>query len=134
MKILNIVLRGVLALLLISPILGALGVFPAPTPDLYNTPEAFAFIDMLTTSGYLTIIIAIVFALSLVLTVMNRMALVALLILPITVNIVAFHLFLDGGLFTGGAIMGNVLLLLNLYFLWHNRQSYKALWDKSPAA
>lgn len=128
MKILNIVFRVVLGLLLVSPILGALGVFPAPTADLYSTPEAFAFIDMLMKSGYITYIMAIVFAISIVLIIMNRMAIVALLILPIVVNIVAFHLFLDGGLFTAGAIMADVLLLLNAYFLWQSREQYKALW------
>ncbi len=133
MKILNIILRVVLGLLLVSPILGALGVFPPPTADLYNTPEAFAFIEMLMATGYITYIIAIVFAICLVLVIMNRMALVALLLLPIVVNIVGFHLFLDGGLFTSGAIMANVLLLLNAYFLWQNWGRYKVLWNKSSA-
>ncbi len=130
MKIFNIVLRVVLALLIVSPILGAFGVFPAPTADLYNTPEAFAFINMLFTNGYIVYIMALVFAVSIVLIIMNRMALVALLLLPITVNIFAFHAFLDGGPFTAGALMGNVLLLINLYFLWQNRQKYAVLWSK----
>lgn len=128
MKIVNIVLRALLALLIASPILGALGVFPPPTPDLYNTPQAFAFIDMLMTNGYIMYIMTGVFAISLILILMNRMAIVALLLLPITVNIIAFHAFLDGGLFTVGAIMANVLALINIYFLWQNRAKYKALW------
>ncbi len=133
MKILNIILRIVLGLLLLSPILGALGVFPPPTAALYNTPEAFAFIEMLMATGYITYIIAIVFAIGVVLVIMNRMALVALLLLPIVVNIVGFHLFLDGGLFMAGAIMADVLLLLNAYFLWQNWKQYKVLWNKSSA-
>jgi hypothetical protein len=40
-----------------------------------------------------------------------------LLALPITLNVVGFHLVLDGGLLTAGAMMGNVMLVLNLYFL-----------------
>jgi len=127
MKILNIILKIVLCLLIVSPILGVLGIFPAPTPDLYNTPEAFAFISMLYTSGYIVYLMAIVFAISIVLIAMNRMALASLLILPITLNIVGFHLFLDGGLFVGGAVLADVLLILNIYFLWQNRQQYKAL-------
>jgi putative oxidoreductase len=128
MKILNIILRIVLGLLLISPILGALGVFPPPTPDLYNTPEAFEFINVLMEGKYITYMIAVVFAIAAVAIAMNRMAFAALLILPITVNIISFHLFLDGGLFTAGAIMANVLFLINLYFLWQNRGRYAALW------
>ena len=51
----------------------------------------------------------------------------ALLILPITVNVVAFHLFLDGGLLTGGAVLGNIMLLVNAYFLWQHRHEYRPL-------
>lgn len=131
MKTINIILRVVLALLIASPILGVLGVFPAPTADLYSTPEAFNFIRTLSESGYIMYIMAIVFAFCIFLIATNRMALAALLILPITVNIVGFHMFLDGGLFTAGAIMGNVLLLINIYFLWQNRVQYKVLWNKS---
>ena len=130
MKILNIVLKVILCLLLVSPILGALGVFPPPTPDLYNTPEAFAFINMLFTAKYVVYIIAIVFAICIGLIIMKRTALAALLLLPITLNIICFHLFLDGGLFTAGAIMANMVFLLNLYFLWQNRARYMSLWNK----
>lgn len=126
-KIINIVLKVVLALLLVTPILGVLGVFPPATPDLYNTPEAYDFIMMLTNAGYVMWIMAIVFLISLVLIIKDKMALVALLLFPITLNIIAFHAFLDGGLFKMGALMGVVLFLINLYFLWQNRSRYKAL-------
>ncbi len=128
MKVLNIILKILLVLLLVSPVLGALGVFPPPTRDLYNTDEGFAFIDMLMSVGYINYIMAFVFAVCIVLIFMKRMALAALLLLPIVVNIVAFHAFLDGGLFTAGAIMADVLLLLELYFLWTNRHHYRSLW------
>lgn len=131
MKTLNVVLKVVLCLLLVSPILGSFGVFPPPTPDLYNTPEAFAFIDTLMQSGYVTWMISIVFAIVLVLVVMGRTAFAAVLLAPITVNIIGFHLFLDGGLFTSGAVMANVLFLLNVYFLWRCREQYKPLLARS---
>ncbi|HEV7701997.1 MAG TPA: hypothetical protein VGO63_00935 [Candidatus Paceibacterota bacterium] len=131
MKIINIVFRVIFCLILATPILGVLGILPAPTPDLYNTPEAFAFINMLFITKYILYIEALVFLAAIVLTAMNRMAIAAILILPITVNIVAFHLFLDGGLFTGGAVPADALLLLNIYFLWQNRGQYKNLWVKS---
>lgn len=126
-KILNIVLKIVLVLLMISPILGTLGIFPAPTRDLYNSDEAFNFINILMNSGYVMWMMAVVFLISIILVFKNKMAAVALLILPITLNIVGFHAFLDGGLLTAGAVMGNVLLLINLYFLYQNRAVYKAL-------
>lgn len=119
-----------MVLLLISPILGVLGVFPAPTADLYNSVQAFDFIDMLMKVGYINYMIALVFAVSIVLIVTNRIAFAALLLTPITINIVAFHAFLDGGLFTAGAIMADMLLVLNFYFLWQNRSRYKLLLAK----
>lgn len=131
MKIINIVLRVILCLILLFPILGALGIFPAPTPDLYKTPQAFAFIEMLFVTKYIMYTQALVFLIAIILAAMNRMAIVALLILPITVNIVLFHAFLDGGLLTSGAIMANLLLALNIYFLWQNRGIYKNFWNRS---
>lgn len=132
MKILNIILKVILCLILFSPILGVLGIFPPPTPDLYNTPEAFEFIMFtMENAWYIGTTISIVFAAALVLIIMKRTALAALLLLPITVNIISFHTFLDGGLLTGGAILANILALLNIYFLWQNRSQYKALWNKS---
>ncbi|NBS67551.1 hypothetical protein EBT31_01370, partial [bacterium] len=123
----DIVLKIVLSLIMIMPIFGALGFFPAPTADLYNTPEAFTFIQTLMSAGYINAIMAIIFILALVALWTKREALTALLILPLTVNIVAFHLFLDGGLFTAGAVMGNILALINIYFLWQQRAMYRPL-------
>lgn len=127
-KVINIVLRVILTLILISPILGVLGIFPEPTRDLYNTDSAFNFIQvMMNDASYISYILALVFAISAISLWIGREALAAILIFPITVNIIAFHLFLDGGLFTSGAIMGNILLLLNIYFLWVNREQYNTL-------
>ncbi len=126
-KYIHIILKIVLSLVLISPVLGILGVFPPPTRDLYNTDIAFSFIEMLTEVGYVNYIMALVFILALIALWTRREALAALLILPVTVNIVGFHAFIDGGLFTAGAIMGNALFLINLYFLWKNRSEYKPL-------
>jgi hypothetical protein len=128
MKIVNIILKVLLCLLIATPILGATGLFPAPTADLYNNPQAFSFIDILMQTKYIMYIMSAVFAAAIVLIIMSRTALAALLILPITVNIIGFHAFLDGGLLTPGAIMGNILLVLNLYFLWINRKVYATLW------
>lgn len=126
-KILNITLKALLSLILLMPILGVTGIFPAPTPEMYNTPEAYDFIAMLMAGKYIMVIEAIVFALAILCLWTKRVALAALLILPITVNIIGFHLFLDGGLFTPGAVMANVLLVLNLYFLWQERKEYLPL-------
>lgn len=126
-KVFNVLLKLILSLILVMPILGATGIFPAPTQEMYNTKEAYTFIAMLMAGKYIVIIEALVFAPAIVCLWTKRVALAALLILPITVNIVGFHLFLDGGLFTGGAVMANVLLVLNLTFLWQERKEYTSL-------
>ncbi len=129
-NLLTIVGKVLLTLLLISPILGVLGLFPAPTRDLYTTDQAFQFIDLLMKSGYVIWMEAIVFLVAIVCLWTRRTALAALLLLPISLNIVGFHAFLDGGPFTAGAIMGNALLVLNLAFLWKERAQYKSLLEK----
>ncbi|MEK7650275.1 MAG: hypothetical protein AAB364_00130 [Patescibacteria group bacterium] len=130
-KIINVILKVILSLILVMPILGTLGIFPAPTADLYQSTKAFQFIEILMAVQYINIIMAIVFALAVILLWTKRVALAALLILPITVNIVAFHLVLDGGLFTTGAIMADVLLALNIYFLWQQREHYAPLFKSN---
>jgi hypothetical protein len=131
MKIVDIVLKVVLSLILVLPILGTLGIFPPPTPNLYNTPEAFQFISTLTEIRYINIIMSVVHVIALFFLWTRRTALAALLVLPITVNVVAFHLVLDGGLLTAGAVLGNVMLLINLYFLWTRQRELAPLWAKT---
>jgi len=130
MKILNIIGKVLFVLILAMPVIGLLGVFQAPTADLYNTEIAFNFINILMEVKYINYIMGIVSLVTIIFIITNRMAAASILILPITVNIFAFHAFLDGGLFTGGAIMGNLLILLNLYFLWLSKDKYKILLSK----
>jgi hypothetical protein len=126
-KWIDIALRIVLSLILVLPILGLAGIFPAPTADLYNTPEAFAFIQTLEDIRYISIVMAAVHVIALICLWSGRVALAALLVLPITVNVVAFHLVLDGGLLTGGAVLGNAMLAINAWLLWQQRDRYASL-------
>jgi putative copper export protein len=131
-KYINVTLKVLFSLLMLMPIMGALHLFPAPTADMYNNSQAFAFITMIMGSAwYINFTIAIVFALALVLFWTKRMALAVILVLPITVNIISFHLFLDGGLFTPGAIPAVLIFALNLYFVWQERKNYAQLIAKS---
>ena len=130
MKIFNIVCKLLFGLILAMPVLGTLGIFPPPTPDLYNTTQAYDFINMLMEVKYINAIMAVVCITSIYLMITRRTALMALVILPITVNVVAFHAVIDGGLFTDGAFLGNLMLALNIYFLWQNRAQYKVLLEK----
>jgi hypothetical protein len=129
-KYLDIFLKVLLTLILIIPILGALKVIPGGTRDLYNNDASFAFIKMIT-SNYTSFGIGITAALTLISMWSGRVALAMLLLLPITANVIGFHLFLDGGLLTPGAIMGNIMALINLYFIWKYRDEYASLFKKS---
>jgi hypothetical protein len=106
--------------------LGATGIFPPPTRAMYQTDAAFAFSQMLM-GGYIVYAISFTFLLALIALWTRREALAALLILPVMANIMGFHAFLDGGLLTSGAILGNVLCALNLYLLWKNRAQYASI-------
>mgnify|MGYP003528620134 CR=1 FL=1 len=52
--------KVLLTLLMVMPILGTLGIFPAPTPDMYHTPEAFQFVNILMTSKYVMMMSVVV--------------------------------------------------------------------------
>lgn len=130
MKILDVIAKVVLCLICAMPVMGALGIFPPPTRDLYNTDIAFQFIIMLMSTGYLNYAIGVISAISIVLIITKRTALALLLLAPVTFNVQAFHLFLDGGLFTVGASLGNVMMVAHAYLLWRNWDRYKSLWRK----
>lgn len=126
-KYLHIVVKVLFSLILLLPVVGATGLLGEATRDLYNTDRAFAFIEMLNEVLYISYMMAVVHVIALIALWTRREALAALLVLPITFNVVGFHLVLDGGLLTGGAVLGNLMLLLNLYLLWKNRETLKLL-------
>ena len=37
---------------------------------------------------------------------------------------------MDGGLFIGGAVLVNVMVLINMYFLWKYRAAYRPMLEK----
>jgi hypothetical protein len=130
MKTINTIIKVILSALLIMPIFGILGFFPEPTVEMYTNETAFQFIQILMASKYIMYMEAITFAVVLFSIWTRREALASLLLLPFTFNIVGFHAFLDGGPFTGGAVMGNVLLLINAYFVWTYRAQILPLFQK----
>jgi putative oxidoreductase len=127
MKVLSIILRILLILLLLMPIAGVSGLLPAPTAEMY-TPQGWAFMSALMATGYLMYVMALVFAVCVVLLAIGQTALAAVLLAPITVNIMCFHWFLDAAPVSASSSLGYILLVLNLFFLWENRGVYKALW------
>lgn len=137
-KFLYIATKVVFTLIILFPILSliaiAFGYDVEPKREYYATDEAYDFIVAIMNSGYITVLNAVVFALGIILAWTKRTALAALLVLPVTVNIVAFHAMLDGGLFTGGAVLGDILLITNLALMWYHRGSYASLIAPSTPA
>jgi hypothetical protein len=126
-KYLHITAKVIFSLILLMPVLGATGIFPPATRDLYHTDEAFAFIEMLETAAYILYMMVAVHLLAIVALWTRREVVGALLALPISLNVVGFHFWLDGGLLTAGAVMGNVMLTINLYLLYIHRDKLVAL-------
>lgn len=129
-NIVHVAAKVIFSLILVMPILGVLGVFPEPTRDLYNTDEAFDFIQVLSDSGFIMWMMMVVHLIALFALWTRREAVAALLVLPITLNVVGFHLMLDGGLFTAGAVMADVMLVLNLYLLCKHKDVLTTLWQQ----
>lgn len=126
-KYLHIAAKVIFSLILLMPVLGATGIFPEATRDLYNTDQAFAFIHMLSTAAYIMYMMVVVHVFAIIALWTRREVVGALLALPITLNVVGFHFWLDGGLLTAGASMGNVMLLINLYLLYIHRAKLQTL-------
>ena len=127
----HFIVKIVFTLLLVTPMLGALGIFPAPTAEMYANREAFEFIQVMMNSGYIMVFMTITHVLALVALWTRREALAAALELPIALNIIGFHAYLDGGIFNAGALMGNVFLVIILYLIYVRRSSFAQLFAKN---
>ncbi len=93
-----------------------------PMPEMGG--EAGAFMGALVSTGYLMIIVAIVeISVGILLLINQYVPLALLLLAPIAVNIIAFHLFLDIGGIGGGALV----FILNVFLLFAYKNRYAPL-------
>jgi hypothetical protein len=113
------VLLGLLFLL--TGLNGFLNFLPQPA----NIPEgAAAFSGALMKTGYMFPLIMITQLIFAVLLLVNRFVPFALvLIAPVIVNIILFHVFL----YPGGAAMAIVAVILYGFLLWTYRDSFRSL-------
>ncbi len=94
----------------------------APFPEMSRA--ANDFLSALVASHYVLPLSGIIALFSGLTFISNKyVAKGALLLLPITVNIVAFHLFLD---FASG-LGAYVFFVLNIYIIWVNKDRYSEL-------
>jgi len=86
--------------------------------------EAGAFLGALAAAGYMLPLIKIVEIAAGVLLLMNRhVTLATLMLAPIVVNILAFHIFLDNS----GMLVAAAVSVLEGYMLYQNRDNLKQL-------
>ncbi len=127
-NVMHIVLKVIFSLILALPIIGVTGLLGEATRELYNTDAAFNFIQIVSNdAAYISYMMTVVHVFALIALWTRREALAVLLELPIIANIIGFHVFLDGGLLTGGAILANIYLVLVLYLLYANRETFTQL-------
>ena len=94
------------------------------------TPEGWALISAINASGYLFPAVGIVSLLCGLAFLANRyVALAAVVLMPITVNFVLFHLFLGFRDISIREAVPYVFFALNVYMLYSERAKYTALFE-----
>lgn len=110
-------------LFLIMGLNGFLLFLPQPAPGSIPAPAA-AFLGAIATSGYLDPLISVTQVIVAVMLLSNRFVPLALvLIAPVIVNIVAFHVFL----LPSGIALGLVAAILEIYLAWTYRDLYRPM-------
>lgn len=93
-------------------------------PTHIYTGDAAIFIDSLSNTGYILKFIAILEICIGLLLIINKAVPFALILLaPISVNILLFHLFLD----TPGLIIALVVIVLNIILIYKHWKSFRPL-------
>ncbi|WP_026450996.1 hypothetical protein [Aequorivita capsosiphonis] len=93
-------------------------------PTHIYTGEAAIFIDSLSETGYILKVIGVLeICIGLLLLINKSVPFALILLAPISVNILLFHLFLD----TPGLILAMVVILLNLILIYKHWKTYRPL-------
>jgi putative oxidoreductase len=123
MKILKIIANYMLALMFLVFGLNFFFNF-VPMPPLEG--NAATFIGLLASTGFMATLKVLEIILSLMLIVEFRRPLVYILLAPISINILMFEIFI-----AGSPAAGVLVVILNLFLLITNIESYKGIWKKS---
>ena len=104
---------------------GVIGYIVTPPAPQYNE-AGMTFLTALFVTGYIFHLMSLIFVLSGLMFIFNKWsAFGAVLLAPITVNIVLFHLFLD----FMGWWMALIPAVLNIYLLAVHRPRYRHMFD-----
>jgi len=104
-------------------VIGYLITLPAPE----YSEAGMAFLGALFSSGYMFHVMSVIFVLSGLMFLLNKFsAFGAILLVPITFNILLFHLFLD----MKGIFIALIPIILNIYLIYVNLPKYKPMFLK----
>ena len=113
------IVRIIFGLLLIFG--GAMAFTNSAIPEGY-LEKSIAFLQAMNDTGYFTYFLGLVqLAVGLMFVTRRYVALGAIILAPITVNIIVFHIFLD----MKTIIPGLILLVLNLFVAYTEKEKYK---------
>ena len=108
---------------IILVVLGTMAFMNLPLPGFY-LPKALAFLQALGDTGYMNYVTGIIQILVGLMFITRRyVALGAVILMPISFNIVIFHLFLD----LKTIIPGLIIFALNVFILYTEHDKYKSL-------
>ena len=108
---------------IILVVLGTMAFMNLPLPGFY-LPKALAFLQALGDTGYMNYVTGIIQILVGLMFITRRyVALGAIILMPISFNIVIFHLFLD----LKTIIPGLIIFALNVFILYTEHDKYKSL-------
>ena len=108
---------------IILVILGVMAFMNLPLPDFYP-PKALAFLQALGDTGYMSYVTGIIQILVGLMFITKRyVALGTILLAPIIVNILLFHLFLN----LAGIIPGLIFTALEIFVVWSGWDKYKEI-------
>jgi putative oxidoreductase len=126
MKIAIIIARILLGLLFF--VFGLNGILHFMKTPAMPPSDATTFATILMSSGYMTFVAVLMTIAGLLLLVGRYVPLALVLLGPILVNILCFHFLLAHG----GAAMGLVATVLELFLIWAYRLSFRGLFDAAP--
>ena len=127
MKIAVLIARVLLGLLFfVFGLNGILHFIPMPAMP---PSDATTFSTILAASGFMKIVSLIMIVAGLLLLVARYVPLALVLLGPVLVNILLFHICLEGGKGIGIGVFATVL---ELFLMWSYRLSFRRLFDAAP--
>lgn len=127
MKIAVLIVRVLLGLAFLAS--GLIGILHPMAPPPTMPPNAATLSSIFMVSGWMKFVDVLMILGGLLLLVGRYVPLGLVMLGPILINILLFHLCLEGG---HGIVPGVVLTVLEVFLIWVYRLSFRGLFDAAP--